>query len=265
MEPSASSSPSPSAPPPNATPPPSAAGLLQAWENGQGWPPISQALCLLAVACPGEPLQALAALPIGCRDRRLMDLRRRLFGPCLDSLATCPQCGERLELSFDLAAVQAPQTEGTSLGEPDRPGAWDLETEGYWLRFRLPNSLDLLAAQQAGGRLALLERCLLEARYGDRPQAAADLPEQVQTVLAGRMAELDPQAEVRFPVDCPVCGHRWMAVFDIASFLWQELNTWALRTLDEVSVLARAYAWREADILALSPWRRRYYIDRIAG
>ncbi len=262
---------------PSSSAPQGAADLLQAWENGQGWPPIWQALCLLAVACPGEPLQALAALPVGRRDRRLMELRRRLFGSRLDSLVACPQCGERLELSFDLDAVQVP-LDNQSLepaqapldgrptpGEADGPEDWELETEGYWLRFRLPNSLDLLAAQQAGGRTTLLERCLQEAHSNGQPRAAAQLPERVQAALAERMAELDPQADVRFPVDCPACGHRWMAVFDIASFLWQEISTWALRTLDEVSVLARLYAWSEADILALSPWRRRYYIEKVAG
>jgi hypothetical protein len=56
-----------------------------------------------------------------------------------------------------------------------------------------------------------------------------------------------------------------MAVCDIAAYLWQELHNWAVRVLDEVNILARAYAWREDDILALSPWRRRYYIQRVIG
>jgi hypothetical protein len=236
----------------------SAADLLQAWENGQGAPPVWQALFLLAVAYPDETLQALSDLPIGHRDRRLMDLRRRLFGSRLESLIICPQCGERLELSFDLADIQAPEVE-------QQPGGWELESEAYLLRFRLPNSQDLLAAQQSGGRATLLERCVLETHYADQPHSATGLPEPVQAALIQRMAELDPQAEVSFPMDCPACRHHWMAVFDIATYLWQELHTWAVRILDEVNILARAYAWSEADILALSPWRRRYYIQRVIG
>ena len=92
----------------------------------------------------------------------------------------------------------------------------------------------------------MLESCLLEVSFGDHPQAADRLPESVQNALIERMAELDPQADVRFPITCPDCTHHWMVTFDITTFLWQELHTWALRTLDEVNLLARAYAWREA-------------------
>jgi hypothetical protein len=236
----------------------SAADLLQAWESGQGSPPVLQALILLSAAYPGESLQELAALPIGRRDWLLMDLHQRLFGARLESLVTCPQCGERLELVFDMADIQLPEAD-----EP--PGSWDLERDGYALHFRLPNSQDLLAAQQTGGRRTLLERCILDARQADQPQPADGLPEAVQAALIGRMAELDPQADVRFPVNCPACEHHWMVIFDIVPFLWQEVHSWAIRTLDEVNLLARAYAWREDDILALSPWRRRYYIQRVIG
>jgi hypothetical protein len=236
----------------------SAADLLQAWETGQGAPPVWQALYLLAIVYPDQTLQSLSDLPIGVRDRRLMDLRRRLFGSRLESLVTCPQCGGRLELSFDLADIQAPELE-------NQPESWELEHEGYVLRFRLPNSQDVLAAQKASGRSTLLERCLLEANCAGQPQPADQLPAPVQSMLIQRMAELDQQAEVLLPVDCPDCQHHWIAAFDITTFLWQELQNWAVRTLDEVNILARAYAWREADILALSPWRRRYYIQRVTG
>jgi hypothetical protein len=219
-----------------------------------------QALLLLAAAYPDESPQALSGLPLGQRDRRLLEMRRWLFGPRLESLVICPQCGERLELAFDTSEIQAP--------EPERdPGGWELEHEGYYLRFRLTTSQDLLAAQRArdpdGGRLALLEGCLLEARRGDRPQSAGELPGEVQGALIRRLAELDPQSDVNIPLTCPACGHGWLALFDIVTFLWQELNTWAVRILEEVHVLASAYAWREADILALSPWRRRAYIEMV--
>ena len=38
----------------------------------------------------------------------------------------------------------------------------------------------------------------------------------------------------------------------------------ALRLLGHVHALARAYGWREADILAMSPARRQVYLD-LAG
>jgi hypothetical protein len=238
----------------------SGAELLQVWESGQGRSPVTQALLLLAAAYPDEPPQALAELPLGQRDRKLLELRRWLFGPHLESMVICPQCGERLELAFDMSEIQAPVPEGN-------PGGWELEHEGYHLRFRLPTSQDLLAAGRAGGpdrgRLALLEGCLLEASRGDRPQSVAELPGEVQGALIRRLSELDPQSDVDIPLTCPACAHDWTALFDIVTFFWQELNTWALRTMQEVHTLASAYAWREADILALSPWRRRAYIEMV--
>lgn len=241
----------------------SAAALLQAWENGRGYPPAQQALFLLAAAYPQQSLQSLAELPIGRRDRLLLHLRRRLFGSRLESLVVCPLCGERLELSIDLADVEAPETGA----EQD---AWELARNGYHLRFRLPNSLDLIAAQaregpQADARLHLLQSCLLELSHADSALTPAQLPDAVQEAVAQRLAELDPQADVRFPLTCPVCAHGWEAVFDIVSFLWQELHNWALRLLGDVHTLAMAYAWREADILALSPWRRHYYLEMVSG
>ena len=60
---------------------------------------------------------------------------------------------------------------------------------------------------------------------------------------------------------CPECGHRWHATFDIVSFFWSEIDAWAYRTLHQVHRLASAYGWREADILAMSPWRRQFYLS----
>lgn len=235
-----------------------ASEMLQVWETGRGKPPVMQALFLLAAVHPDESLQTLAELPIGQRDRLLLDLRRWLFGPLLESLVICPQCGERLELGFDMASIQVPETHEIA-------DKWELELDGYNLSFRLPNSQDILNAQLTNeleaGRLSLLESCVLEARRGDQPTSAAELPAEVRSALTHRLAALDPQADVNFPITCPACDHDWLALFDIATFLWQELSAWALHTLNEVHTLASSYAWREVDILALSPWRRQIYIE----
>jgi hypothetical protein len=60
---------------------------------------------------------------------------------------------------------------------------------------------------------------------------------------------------------CPVCGHAGQTLFDIAGYLWEEIRTQAQRLLHEVHALARAYGWREGDILALSAARRRAYLE----
>ena len=185
-----------------------------------------------------------------------------MFGSGLTGLTACPGCGDRLELAFRVEDV---------LGEPttELEEALALDLDGYAVRFRLPNSLDLaaLAGQDdvAAARQRLLERCLLQAHSGGMERMAAELPEAVVAVIATRMAQADPQADVRLSLDCLACGHRWQAPFDIAAFFWEELNAWAERTLREVHILASAYGWSEAEILALPPSRRQRYLEMIRG
>ena len=87
------------------------------------------------------------------------------------------------------------------------------------------------------------------------------LPETVITVLAKYMVECDPQAEVQLDLSCPACGYCWKMMFDIVSFFWSEICAQARRLLREVHTLARAYGWREADILSLSTARRHFYLE----
>jgi hypothetical protein len=134
--------------------------------------------------------------------------------------------------------------------------------------FRLPNSLDLLACTDAPdedtARQTLLARCLAgSAHEGDTNNSAA-LPAAVLDLVVAQMAATDPQADVQLALACPACGHTWQAVFDILAYLWSELHAWARRTLYDVHCLASAYGWREADILALSPWRRQFYLEAVS-
>jgi hypothetical protein len=260
----------------------SAAELLDAWEEGYARAPVRRALLLLAAASPTTPPERLAELSIGQRDARLLRLREWIFGPQLDCLLACPQCGEQLELALHVADVwvpspsPAPADNGGGLKaaaeKGGEAGVLSLCLDGYEVQFRLPNSLDLIALRELPAddspRLRLLERCLLTAHQttGDGQELPADeLPNDVVGALVERMANADPQADVQLAVECPACGHGWAATFDIVSFFWSELNAWAQRTLYQVHTLAQAYGWREADVLAMSPWRRQYYLEMVRG
>ena len=239
----------------------SAGELLAIWERGAAQPPARRALDLLAAACPEQTRAELAALSIGQRDTRLMILREWTFGSHVASLASCPGCAERVEIGFELAEIcAAPE------GQP--PESLSLVLDDYTVRFRLPNSHDLAALSslpdtQSSWR-QLLGRCLLEMSHQGAAQPVEQLPEHVAAAVVEQMGRADPQADVQLALSCPACGGQWQAVFDIVSFFWAELEAWAERTLHEIHVLARAYGWREPDILAISPWRRRYYLDIVA-
>jgi hypothetical protein len=55
----------------------------------------------------------------------------------------------------------------------------------------------------------------------------------------------------------------WRAAYDIASSLWQDIEYRSQRVVADVHRLAAAYAWSEADILAMSAARRRLYLAMI--
>jgi len=245
--------------------PPSAAELLNAWERGLALSPAHRAMLLLIAACPDTGVPVLKQLTIGQRNARLLALREWLFGVQVAGVAACPQCGERLELAFDTRDLQA----GPLVTDGDEGTPLRVVAEGVEVSFRVPKCEDVLAiaaAPDAGiARRELLKRCVLSAEREGQPQSADDLPQSVVSLVAEGMAQADPQATVQLSLTCPACSQSSSAAFDIASFLWTEVEAWARRTLRDVHVLATAYGWREADLLALSPTRRRLYLDMIGG
>jgi hypothetical protein len=235
--------------------------ILDLWERGLTKPPIQRSLDLLGIVYPDFSLEQLCELPIGQRDLRLLAVREALFGPRLHSLTSCPQCGERLEMTFDIAQLRAIPLDSAS------DEHYSIALDDYEVEFRLPNSGDMLRvaelSEDGEARQALFESCVKQARRAGVPISASELPEELVLAAAARMAELDPQADMQIALTCPACSSQWSTTFDIVSYLWIEINAWALRLLHEIHRLASAYGWREADILSLSPMRRRFYLELI--
>jgi uncharacterized protein (UPF0212 family) len=240
----------------------SAHDILGVWEVGQTQSPAQRALTLLVAACPERSREELAAFSIGARDALLLSLRESVFGRQFSGLATCPACGANLELAFDASEVHA-----TLSGEPGT-GTFSLSYENYDFVFRLPNSSDLLAIEGSSGidaiKSKLLEECLLKRGFRGKEIAIADLPNSIVSRIGDEMGKHDPQADIRLALSCPSCDHHWETIFDIVSFAWTEISAWAVRLLREIHTLARAYGWREGDILAMSPARRRAYLELLA-
>ncbi|TDC09524.1 hypothetical protein E1265_32190 [Streptomyces sp. 8K308] len=241
-----------------------AAGLLAVWEAGLATGGVGRALLLHSAARPGAGTEELLATPVGRRDADLFALRGALFGDRMDVRVTCEECGQEME--FDFSATQA------IAAGPPAEGPLVVEDDGWTVRFRLPTTGDLAAAEEAvepeHARRLLLRRCVLTAEH-DGTRVPADrlpepLPERVRRRIAEAAAAADPCADITLAVACPECGHRAAAELDIAAYLWAELDAWAHGTLLDVHLLASAYGWSEADILALSPLRRRYYLELCA-
>ncbi|MET8541002.1 hypothetical protein ABZW03_10150 [Kitasatospora sp. NPDC004799] len=235
------------------------AELLAVWEAGLTAGRTGRALLLHAVARPGAGTAELLAVPLGRRDAELFGLRAELFGEQLDVRVGCPSCAEEMEFAFAAGQLAA--------AAPPPAGPLRVELDGWRVGFRLPTGGDLAAAERAPegrARAVLLERCVLTAEHDGEPVAAGQLPEPVQRRMAEAAAEADPCADVRLNLNCPECGRPALAELDIASYLWEELDDWARATLLDVHLLATAYGWSEPEVLALSPLRRRYYLELCA-
>lgn len=234
--------------------------LLDAWERqvGGGW--SARTLDLLDAADQDPHPRDCTDLTIGERDWRLMTLRRELFGDSVVAVATCPACGWETELTFSMTALADAAVKG-------EPAGLVVTIDDYTVELRplVVADLDLArcAADLATARAALAKSAVATATHGGRPVDVDELPVSVLAALDDRLAESDPAADILFDLGCDSCGTSWVEQFDIVSFLWAEIDAWALRTLDDVHRLASAYGWTERNVLALGERRRQAYLDLV--
>ncbi|WP_199439639.1 hypothetical protein [Umezawaea beigongshangensis] len=236
----------------------SATELLATWESGLAAGAVHRAVLLHALVRGGTTGELLD-VPVGRRDRDLFALRRALFGERLTGRVTCPHCETEQEFDFDVTAVLRGGEDGGS-------GEVAVDVRGWSVRLRLPTSADLLAVASAGpegAKRALLARCVVSARRRGVDVPGDRLPPEVLAGVARSAADADPASDVCLTMPCVECGRPTRAVVDIPSFLWAELDAWARRTLLDVHLLASSYGWSEPDVLALSPTRRRHYLELV--
>lgn len=239
----------------------SAEHILRAWEHGRNRHAVDKALLLLALACPDYSTTTLNNLTVGQRNALLLDLRQKTLGTRADCLAQCPQCEASLEFTIDMATFYADTQEAPVAA------MHTLNIDDYQIRFRLPTSIDLAAlvgySDVVQGSQLLITRCVDQSERAGYTLAVPDLPAQVIAALAQAMLDLEPQAEMEIQLECAECEHCWIALFDIVSFFWTELDVQAKRLLREVALLAHAYGWSETEILTLSTTRRQFYLEQI--
>ena len=240
----------------------SAHDILQIWELGQRQHPVDRALTLLHAVHQDRTWEDLAAFSIGQRDAVLFLVREQLFGTVLNSFSACPHCHEPLEFAVSVTDLRVSPAETLADAEQE------MVAEAFTVRVRLPNSWDLAAIAQSddvgAARDLLVRRCVLRATQDGNIIAPETLPTEIVAQLAQQITKCDPQAEVLLNLFCPACHHQWQAPFDIEAFLWTELDAYAKRLVREVHTLARAYGWREADILSMNAARRNMYLTMVS-
>ncbi len=227
--------------------------ILELWERGCA---TAQAMrgTALAAAATGTSTAAMAEQPIGHRDRELLRARRRLIGETVEARAACTECGTEVEAQFSVGDLLIG-------GETAQHEAKITEGD-LTLIVRAPSAADLarLAANTAPDTLhkAIVSLCVVSCTGADG--SAVPVPEAAYGRIAEAVEALDPLAAIAVSLDCPECGARFDVPFDPAEFIWRELTKEAERLLWEVDQIARVYHWSEAEILALTPARRRAYL-----
>lgn len=238
----------------------SASELLTVWERSLSAFPFERALAILSLASPESSPTALARLSIGRRDANLLQLREWAFGSELAIMTACPSCRQTLELTIPVAEFHVGSDQAMNAADNLESS---LTLRDYHVHYRSPNSEDIAGCvrlEPAASRRRLLACCVTDARWQGKSVSAEELPEDVVQKVEEQIAVIDPQSDMRLNFTCPECHQRWKEAFDIVSFFWAEIDAWVRRILREIDILARAYGWRESDILALSPVRRQIYL-----
>ena len=219
----------------------------------------------------GAPVgeETVRALTVGDREALLLHLRRLTLGEAMPCVLACPEpeCGEKLDLELRVGDLLLPPY-------AEARASWEtvvvVDGRRYGVRFRLPAGGDQEAAADrldrdgAGAATALLLRHCVESVEDEAGRAVEDWPAAVARELPARMAELDPQAEISLDLTCPACDRRFSALFDTASYFLGELAGDPARLFRQVHSLALHYHWSEPEILALTPQRRRMYLNLLA-
>jgi hypothetical protein len=142
-----------------------------------------------------------------------------------------------------------------------------LRVEEMELVLRLPTSRDLAAAATCASvdvaRRRLLQGCVVRATCAGVELSAEALTSEAERAVAEHLGAMEANGETLLDLTCPRCGHRWQLLFDPGTFFWGELVAQARRLIHDVNTLARAYGWREEDILAMSPQRRQAYLSMV--
>jgi hypothetical protein len=216
---------------------------------------------------PNEPVtrEAIRSLTVGDREALLLHLRRLTWGDRVRCLLTCPspECTEKLEVDVDVADLLLPPY-GETIQEHELTVRQE-DGVSTVVRFRLPTGAD----QEAAAAVArtnvdaaadlLLRRCVRSATSSDG-NPVDKLPDTLCEQLPGRMAELDPQAEIILHLTCPICGAAFSVIFDTASYLIQELEAGMRHLYREVHLLAYHYHWSATEILGMSTGKRRQFL-----
>jgi hypothetical protein len=221
------------------------------------------ALCLQRMG-PIEPVgpEQVRRLNVGDREALLLHIRRLTLGERVCCLVSCPNCGKKMDLDLKIEELLlSPYPHRKTIHAAEIADSENL----YRVMFRVPNGEDQEAiagstprAVDAAAEL-VLRRCIAQVD-SMREENLPDLPRVVVRDLPGKMAALDPQAELLLDLTCPECASGFVVPFDAGDYVCRELAMQEREFYREVHALSWHYHWSEEAVLGLSRRKRHIYL-----
>jgi hypothetical protein len=226
--------------------------LLCAWETASVQPRGTRAAALLRALNDADAV----GLDIGRREREALRVCASIAGAVFDAEACCGQCGERMDITLPMNALDA---------DPD--SCDEIVHDGWRIGLCVPTTQQVMAALHDDpgdddGQTALFARCVRFAEREGQSVCARDIPPALRERCEAQLDRLAPLANLALAVHCPACGCSDMLPFDAGEFAIERIGYWAEDELDMVARLCMLYPWSEAQVLAMTPWRRQFYFDR---
>lgn len=226
--------------------------LFDHWSASAGAAAHDRLAALLRAS--GVAAETLDGETLGARNQRLIALHDEWIGGAIEAQVACSQC--RLANSF-----LVPKAAMRALSPADPDALVRLSYQGGEIAYRVPRMADIMAVGAAADmRLAMLDRC---AATGDQGPAAALDAAMLDAIEAG-FDRADPLANIVVESLCSGCGAAIAASVNLAAFVVIDLDRLYATLLRDVDMLASAYGWGEAEILALPADRRARYVAMIA-
>ena len=230
---------------------------------------------------PVTPVTPTIARSLLVADRQFLMLRLRVltFGDRVRANLHCPwpDCGSKIDIDFSILDIPVRElvnririhrmrlSEGATIRDEQGDSHADIT-------FRLPCGAD---QEQLSGYLnsapahtlkLLLDRCLLSIGANCPPTSALveSLSPLARLEIEREMQRIAPSVELTMAGNCPDCQREFSTPFDLEAFFFGEIRTSRAMLYREIHYLAYHYHWSEADILAMSQEKRRYYIETLA-
>ncbi len=228
--------------------------LLDAWGHASAAPVAGRGAVLVQFAGLCPDLDSALDLGVGECGALAALAHATAFGHEVAGLITCSSCGQLLSAQVSLPSTHELVTAAATSPQQTAVGGFTV---------RAPTVRDMLAAAESPDRACavLLSRCVR------RQDGSAVDPAEL---TAGERAHLDEAAEAitgatlpMLCMRCPACDHQVRGALDIAAVLWDRIDITAPALMEEVALLAQAFGWSEADLLAMPAARRAAYLARL--